>query len=253
VKANASDLEARRRRIHEHRHLRTYDDAEGAGNLHVRDNPEVIAEIMSIVEPIRDELFNSARKEGRREPLEAYAADALVELVRRFQRGDTAKGTSRTKILVRVDLPALLRGHPTDDELCELVGYGPVAVSALRDMMDTGDPFLAAIVTKGKEVLGVAHLGRKFTAHQQSALEWLYPTCAVEGCNAVAFLENDHREDWAKTHITLLDLADRPCGHHHDLKTREGWAFVEGTGKRPFVPPDDPRHPKNANAPPAAA
>jgi hypothetical protein len=69
-------------------------------------------------------------------------------------------------------------------------------------------------------------------------------------------LEFDHREDWSKTHFTLLDLSDRPCTHHHFLKTHEGWAFVEGTGKRPFVPPDDPRHPRNAkqaNAPPHAA
>ena len=35
------------------------------------------------------------------------------------------------------------------------------------------------------------------------------------------------------------------CGHCHDLKTRYGWSLVHGTGKRPMVPPDDPRHPKN--------
>lgn len=35
-----------------------------------------------------------------------------------------------------------------------------------------------------------------------------------------------------------------------------GWALVEGTGKRPLVPPDDPRHPHNrpppGRPPPAA-
>lgn len=30
------------------------------------------------------------------------------------------------------------------------------------------------------------------------------------------------------------------------LKTRHGWALVEGKGKRPLVPPDDPRHPRHA-------
>jgi hypothetical protein len=34
------------------------------------------------------------------------------------------------------------------------------------------------------------------------------------------------------------------CDGHHDQKTRDGWALVEGKGKRPFVPPDDPRHPR---------
>jgi hypothetical protein len=110
----------------------------------------------------------------------------------------------------------------------------------------------------GEKVVGVAHLGRRANAKQQSALEWLYPTCAVEGCTRSTFLENDHREDWANTHLTVLDWLDRPCAHHHKLKTHHGWALVEGNGRRPMVPPDDPRHPRHheraqANGPPAAA
>jgi hypothetical protein len=255
TKAVACDLEARRRRIHEHRFLRAYPDAEGGGNLHLRDNPEIVAEVMAAIEPIRNKLFNAARKEGRREPIEAYAADAMVELARRVESGNDSnhRRGARAKILVRVDLDALLRGFLITGETCALAGYGPIAVSAVRDLLDTSDPFLAAIATKGEVVVGVAHLGRRPRAHQQSALEWLYPTCAVEGCNSSSFQENDHREDWAKTKFTLLELLDRLCGHHHDLKTTEGWALVEGRGKRAFVPPDDPQHPRNAHGPPVAA
>ena len=130
---------------------------------------------------------------------------------------------------------------------------GPVAVSAVRDILDTGDPFLAAVVTHGEQVLGVAHLGRRPSAHQQTALEWLYPTCAAEGCSANTWLENDHRVDWATSRLTVLDLLDRLCPHHHDLKSLDGWRLVDGRGKRPFVPPDDPRHPGHADAPPASA
>ena len=127
--------------------------------------------------------------------------------------------------------------------MCELAGFGPVAVSAIRDLIDTGDPFLAAVVTRGEQVVGVAHLGRRPTAHQQTALEWLYPTCAVEGCSSVTWLENDHRVDWAKSHLTVLDLLDRLCSHHHDLKSLDGWGLVAGHGKRAFVPPEDPPTP----------
>jgi hypothetical protein len=42
----------------------------------------------------------------------------------------------------------------------------------------------------------------------------------------------------------VFDWLDGHCCHHHDKKTLEGWALVEGVGKRAFVPPDDPRHPK---------
>jgi len=102
---------------------------------------------------------------------------------------------------------------------------------------------VTAVLTRGKAVAGVAHLGRQVTAHQRSALEWLYPACAVEGCPAQAHLHIDHRVDWARTHYTLLDLLDRLCRHHHDLKTRSGWELVAGTGRRALVPPSDPRHP----------
>ena len=250
TKAAACDPEERRRKIHEGRFLRTWTDADGAWRLAMRDNPEVGAQIMATLEPLRDRLFKAARAEGRREPWEAYAADALAALC----RGEAGAPTrSRTKVIVRVDLAALLRGRPLEGELCEICGYGPVAVSAVRDLLDTGDPFLAAVVTRGDEVLGVAHLRRRPNAVQQTALEFLYPSCAAEGCSASTWLENDHRLDWATSKLTVLDLLDRLCSHHHDLKTLEGWSLVEGRGKRPFVAPDDPRHPRRAHAPPEAA
>jgi hypothetical protein len=111
-------------------------------------------------------------------------------------------------------------------------------------------------VTAGEAVVGVAHLGRRPRAAQRTALEWLYPTCAAEGCGAGAFLEIDHRVGWAESHLTVLDLLDRLCPHYHDRKTLDGWALVEGRGKRAFVPPDDPRHPRHrgrTHDPPEAA
>ena len=246
------DAEARRRAIRAGRFLRSSTDAEGAWNLRMRDNPEVGAEVLAAIAPIRDRLFRQARAEGRAEPSEAYGADALAELARNRASGP-GRPAARAKFLVRVDLLALLRGYPAAGDVCEVAGFGPVAVSALRDLLDTGDPFLAAVVTRGQAVVGVAHLRRRPTALQHSALEWLYPTCAVEGCSAVSWLENDHRADWAATRITAFDLLDRLCTHHHDLKSIDGWALVEGRGKRPFVPPDDPRHPRRCHAPPSTA
>ncbi|MGH9125380.1 MAG: hypothetical protein ACRDZ8_11745 [Acidimicrobiales bacterium] len=150
-----------------------------------------------------------------------------------------------TKLIIRVDLDAFLRGSTLPGDICDLVGYGPIAVTALHDLIKHSDPFVAAVFTKAKRVIGVAHLGRQPTAYQKTVLEWLYPTCAAQGCPATARLEKDHRIDWADTHITLTDWLDALCHHHHALKTRFGWALVNGTGKRPFVPPDDPRHPKH--------
>lgn len=250
TKATVVDLEERRARIHRERRLRTYLDAEGGWNLQVRDNPERGAEIMAALQPLRDEIFAAARTEDRHEPSEAYAADALVELARRSTAGATTRGSS-AKVITNITWDTLMRGYPIEGEVCEIAGVGPVAVSAVREMLDARG-FLAAVITNGKDVIGVAHLGRTPTAHQRTALEWLNPICAAEGCGSSAFLQIDHAEDWAKTKITLLDWLDRLCSHHHDRKTRDNWGLLEGRGTRPFVPPDDPRHPRHQARPAAA-
>jgi hypothetical protein len=157
---------------------------------------------------------------------------------------DSAPPTKRrppTKIIVRVDLPALLRGHPVDGEVCELPGYGPVPVSVVHQWLP--EALLAVVVTKGVDIANVTHLGRKSTAHQQTALEWLQPRCAALGCPRRARLEIDHREDWSRTKHTRLDELDKLCNHHHDLKTTGNWQLIAGQGRRPMVPPDHDRHP----------
>ena len=83
---------------------------------------------------------------------------------------------------------------------------------------------------------------------QVSALQWINPECSRVGCSDVR-TQVDHRHDWADTKITLLEWLDGLCSHDHYLKTHKGWSLVEGVGKREFVPPDDPRHPRHAHPP----
>jgi hypothetical protein len=249
------DLEERRRVIHAGRHLRSWTDLDGAWHLAGCGNPEDGAQIMAAIAPLTDELFRTARAEGRRESPAAYAFDAVVQLARQASSGHPPPvgGKRRgapVKLLLRVNYDTWLRGVGIEGDTCELVSYGPIALSAVRDLLATGDPFVTAILTRGQALVGVAHLGRQPTAHQHSALEWLYPSCAAEGCPAQAHLQRDHRLDWAKTHYTMFDLLDLLCAHHHNLKTREGWQLVQGSGKRPFVPPGDPRHPRHQRPPP---
>lgn len=155
---------------------------------------------------------------------------------------------SPARLTIRVDLDTLLRGAPLDGELCEIVGYGPISVSTIEDLVANENPFIVAALTRGEELAGVYHHRRRPNSRQQSGLDFLYPTCAAEGCNVKVGLQYDHQVDWSKTHYTVFDLLDRLCVHHHRLKTRNRWALVEGRGKRAFVPPDDPRHPDRPNA-----
>lgn len=240
LRAARLDPEARRKAIHAGRFLRQHTASDGAWYLHARGTPEDGAKVMAAISAFSDRAFEIARKEDRHETAEAYAFDGLVGLA-----GSGGSGKGKTSILVRLDHSALVRGYALDGEVCEIDGFGPTTVQAVRDMVQTGDPFLKAIVQKGQYVVGVAHLGRKPTSAQMSALDWLYPRCAAEGCGtSTAYLETDHREDWARTHYTVFNLLDRLCPHHHRLKTHKGWMLVDGVGKRPFVPPDDQRHPR---------
>jgi hypothetical protein len=263
--------EARRQALHASRLLRYYTSSDGAFNLHGRATPEQGALVMAALRPLADKAFEAARKEGRRERPEAYTWDALVELAtcgagggprdggdgRRGGSGSggggvrgRGRGAPRTEIMVRVDHSALLRGYPLDGEICDIPGFGITTVEAVRDMIATGDPVLKAIVTNGKKVVGVVHMRRRPNAYQKSALDWPFPTCAAKGCSTRGcFLETDQREDWARTHITMLEMLDRLCRYHHRLKTTKGWGLVEGSGKRDFVPPEDPRHPRHAKGP----
>jgi hypothetical protein len=107
-----------------------------------------------------------------------------------------------------------------------------------------GDAVLKLIITKGVDVASITSLTRRPTQAMHYAMLWTSPTCTVEGCSRT-IVEHDHRNgaEWAVTHCTKLSDLDRLCCGHHDLHTRLGWALVAGTGKRPMVPPDNPRHP----------
>jgi Domain of unknown function (DUF222) len=144
--------------------------------------------------------------------------------------------------LLRVDAAALRRGRVDGQELCEIAGVGPVPVSVARTLL--GEAIIKLVITNGVDVANVTHLGRGPTTAQKIALMWTNPTCIAESCHRRR-IEYDHRTPWAQTRHTRLDELDPLCDYHHDLKTRLGWALVPGKGKRPFVPPDDPRHPRH--------
>jgi hypothetical protein len=235
-------------RIRKERSATFRTDAEGAWNLHARGPVDDGAVFVKVLEEITDEFFKAAYAEGREEPRTAYAFDALVEMARRASGGSAGERPKKSRApqllgLVRVDHSALVRGQVEGDEVCEIAGLGPVPVRLARELL--GDAVVKLVVTKGVDVANITHLGRGPTIAQKIALWWQVPQCTEIDCTRVQRIQFDHREEWHKTHHTRLDDGDGLCTHHHDLKTCLGWALVEGSGKRPMVPPDDPRHPKN--------
>ncbi len=256
ARAKAVGLNAQQQhdRVHASRRFRHHTSDDGAFVAELRTTPEAGAELLAAIGHYQQDIFRTARRDGRREPFDAYAADAFVAMARAAMSGGatgkTATGGSDAKIIMRVDQTAYFRGHTTPGELCEITGIGAVPVSTLDRFLTEG-AFLAAVVTKGVDVHTVAHLGRGFTAPQRTALEFRDPECAVIDCPRTEGLERDHRTNWADTHHSAVDDADRLCDHHHDLKTYQGWALESGTGKRKLLSPDQHKRASGGTDPPA--
>lgn len=246
------DPEATHARIHRARRGHRHTDAEGARHLHLVGPVDLASVIEAELDRLTDTIFRAQARAGACEPREAYVYDAAAEMARRSARADDAPtasaGTKQPRpehlALLRLDIAALRRGHIEGDELCEITGLGPIPVAAARRLL--GDAVLKLIITNGVDVANVTSLTRGPTQAMRYALLWTSPTCTVEGCTRTV-IEHDHRTgaEYKDTRHTRLDELDRVCTPHHDLHTLQGWALVPGTGKRPMVPPDDPRHPKH--------
>lgn len=233
VKAAAlPDDAARHEAIRRSRSAREYVGGDGAWNLHLRGTKDDGAKFMAQARPFIDAEFKRARKEGRREQLDAYTFDGILAMA---ASAGGSGGAAPVKAILRADLPAILRGSTEPGEVCEIAGYGPIPVSVARELL--GEAFVAIVCTRGHDVVNVTHLGRAPTAFQQTALEWMQPECEVLGCSSSTRLERDHRVDWAKTKHTRLDELDRLCHFHHSLKTVLGWQLEAGSGKRRMVAP----------------
>lgn len=250
--AGDPDPEATQRRIHQHRRLIEFIDAEGAWNLRARGTVTDGAKIHAALAPIIEKRFRVNRAEGTHEPAEANAFDALVEVVVNGGGGcgEDAGGPGRYLGLIRCDLEALRRGSTRGDELCEIAGLGPIPVGTAVDIL--GEATWKLVITRGVDVANVTTLSRKASAAMLAALAWRSPVCSVEGCGRT-ILQIDHRIPWATTRHTTLGELDPLCPHHHDAKTHDGWELVEGCGARAMVPADHPRHPRHdriGSAPP---
>jgi hypothetical protein len=225
AQAAGEDDETRRKRVHRQRRLRKWVSSDGQYHLTFVGAPEHGAEINAVLAPFTEAAFQQARKDDQHEPLEAYAADGFVAMVRAAADGSGDERAERsrarnTKVVVVVDLEALLRGHTEADEMCEIRGVGPVPVDAARRLL--GDAALAIVIKHGVNVMNVTHLGRNLTAHQQTVVEWWGLQCEVKGCDCRDFVDGHHVFEYVRSGHTRLDELRVYCKHHHRAE-HTGW------------------------------
>jgi hypothetical protein len=255
VHAASGETEASRaERIRRGRSFRIGSNGDGSSWFHGIGPTTDIARLEAALKPILDDIFQDARQDGRREPVDAYTFDALMTLTEAGTTGGhdldaTASGDPKrscdghghAKVIVRAELGALDRGHTQPGELCEIAGHGPVPVADVWEMID-GGAFIAGIVTRGTDIVALRHLGRRPSVLQRTVLEWeTAGTCAVEGCTNNVRIEIDHVDPWAHTHLTDIDQLAGICVHCHRRKTHEGFTLGPRlpTGKRHLHPPGE--------------
>lgn len=234
---SVEDDEATTARHQAQRRAGTAVDDDGMGRLWANLPPAMLGQIRVWLDAETDNVLEAARRDGCREAIGAYRADALVNLLRRGATGGGADGRPLSpRLLVRIDLAALQRGWVEGGEVCAIPGVGDVPVAAVRRLLP--DSLLTLVVTKGVDVTTVASAGRHVPAAVDLALRWRDPTCVVPGCERSVRLERDHwRTDYADDGPTNLDNLARLCRPHHHEKTRSGARLSGGPGRWQWHPP----------------
>ncbi|MEO2105813.1 MAG: HNH endonuclease signature motif containing protein [Actinomycetota bacterium] len=243
------DPEITRRRHLQQRTFRSWTETDGEWKAFIQGPGDLGARIEAALRGEHDAVFRTAHAAGQREDDACYRFDALLNLLE--GHATTSEQASnvdapvpstpapkgprtgrQTKVIIRVDGSALVRGELADGETCEIAGIGPVALSAVREQIP--DAHITYVITNATDVT-VAHLGRQVTAHQRTALEARGYRCEVPGCTADHLLEIDHVTGWAITRTTRLSDLAWLCTTHHRQKSRRHYRLLGPPGQRTWT------------------
>jgi len=157
---SAEDETARHARLRARRFARTRTDADGLVVLHAGFAPKDWAPFAARLQRATDAEFARARREGRRDSPDAYAADALLAMLATTTHppAPTADDPPPTvpavpvkaEVLVLVDAISLQRGYARGGERCEIVGVGPVSVEWVRELLP--EAIVHALVHDGVDI-----------------------------------------------------------------------------------------------------
>jgi hypothetical protein len=196
------------------------DHADGMVWGQFRLPPDDGAAVINRIEEETDRVFREAHRAGRRDPIERYAAEALVRVVT-WDGAPSSRADNGVMVLVSRD--ALRRGRVEGDELCTVPGFGDVPVEVPRRMLDQ-DAFLTGLLHDGAQVQLVKRFGRRPSAAvktalvAQAVLAHGNVVCDVEGCDRTD-IEWDHIVPFADGGTTTAGSMTPKCRGHHRTKT----------------------------------
>jgi hypothetical protein len=181
--------------------------------------PEVGVPFVNRLDAETDRVWRGVARGGAPAAREQCAADAFVSMLDGKGRGRAGSAD----VVVVVDLRALRRGTVEGDEVCHVIGGGPIPVSVARDFLEDG--FIKAVVHDGVQIHSIAHLGRYKKAELRTALAlgaapaFEGVPCVEPGCDRRYGLEWDHIDPVANDGPTAYDNFAARCRPHHKAKT----------------------------------
>jgi hypothetical protein len=231
------DREELHRRQRAARSFRHWIDGEGMVAGQFRLPPDVGVPLVNRLDAETDRVHRAARRAKRTEAREAHAADALLAMANRGAKGKSG----RADVVYVCDLRAAVRGHTHGDEVCHVVGSGPVPLDVIRAA--AVDAFVKVVLRNGVKIDTVIHYGRHIPAVLRTALDLGDPdrldgaVCVDDGCDRRHDLEWDHDDPVANDGPTSYENLVARCKPHHWAKTeRDRKAGLLGPRAGPAPP-----------------
>ena len=232
--AAAVDEDDRYRQVHRRRKIRAWVDRHNVARLSATMTPDELARVMGEIDRRAGDIAESAIRGRWFESWEAHRVDALVEMA---TPDVPPPARPASMVHVMVDYEALMRGQTVTGERCEIPGIGPIPVTLARQMAE--DCILKVLLTKGVDVMAVAHGGYTIPAHVRTAVHARDGKCIVPGCDGRRRVQVDHRNAFGRTRVTKLEDLALLCPFHHYLKTFCGYTYRGGPGTWEWIPPEN--------------
>ena len=215
-------LERQRRETH----LKIWNDLDGMVHIRAQFDPERGAVLQSLIARRVESMFHSGDNDTKMEvapgiePNHHRNALALIGLVSGCI--DTDERPVRAELVVHVDLATLQKGrHETT--VCRTSYGSDLPIETVRRLSCEAE--VIPVVLDGRSVpLDVGRAKRLATAHQRRALEAIYETCAIDGCDRAFHMCNVHHiKYWENGGKTDLNNMVPLCTQHHHAAHEGGW------------------------------
>jgi hypothetical protein len=181
--------------------------------------PETGVPLVNRIDAETDRLARKDRGDGDTSTREQLAADAVAKLI---LNGDGKPAAPRAELVLVCDIAAFQRGHTQGDEICHIIGGGPVPVAVAVELATAA--FIKAVLHDGTRIDTISHLRRYQPAELRTALNLgkppLFQGAACVDCGRRYGIQWDHVDPVAHHGPTSYENIKPRCWPCHQEKTR---------------------------------